>query len=494
MLYLNREKLRDKITACWIGKNIGGTMGTPFEGKREINDIKGFVTKPGEVLANDDLDLQLIWLMAMDERGPENINAGTLGEYWLSFIDPYWNEYGVGQCNMKEGFFPPLSGELNNKDWKNSNGAWIRTEIWACLYPGRPDKAVQYAFEDASVDHGYGEGTFAALFIAAMESAAFLTSDINVLLKIGLSKIPEDCRIARSVKMVMDAYEKGTGWKETREMLVQDSTDLGWFQAPANIGFTMLGLIYGEGDFKKSMILALNCGDDSDCTGATLGSLMGIMYGQSIIPQDWREHIGDKIVTMSLLQGHNIYPGSCTELTNIIMNLLPVTSKAPFIWNRFEVFYVKPTDSITIYDGENDFSEITMEDLMDHKFTDRMLSRSRYSFKGSSLLADVWIEYDNEPKITANGTLTGKISIDLKQYPEIPDQRHYHLRWFLPEGWRVTGPRNLFVCHANFGKDFEPVEFEIKADDHVEALNRIVLEATTVGRLTPIYLPISIMG
>ena len=70
MLTFNREQLRDKIYACWVGKNIGGTMGTPYEGRQQLNDIQGFVTQPGEVLPNDDLDLQLVWLRAMDEMVP----------------------------------------------------------------------------------------------------------------------------------------------------------------------------------------------------------------------------------------------------------------------------------------------------------------------------------------------------------------------------------------------------------------------------------------
>ena len=76
---LNFAEYKDKVNACWIGKNIGGTMGTPYEGKREYLDIKGFVTKKGEVLPNDDLDLQLVWLLALEQIGPNNISAATLG-------------------------------------------------------------------------------------------------------------------------------------------------------------------------------------------------------------------------------------------------------------------------------------------------------------------------------------------------------------------------------------------------------------------------------
>ena len=110
MIKLNKETLRDKIYACWIGKNIGGTMGTPYEGTRELLDIQGFSTPEGVVLPNDDLDLQLAWLLAMEEHGPYQLNAQILGEYWLAYVVPHWNEYGIGKGNMKAGLLPPLAG------------------------------------------------------------------------------------------------------------------------------------------------------------------------------------------------------------------------------------------------------------------------------------------------------------------------------------------------------------------------------------------------
>ncbi len=149
MIKFSEKYLRDHIYACWLGKNIGGTMGTPYEGRQQLNDIQGFVTAKGEVLPNDDLDLQLVWLRAIDDIGIEAIDSKVLAEYWISFIGPSWNEYGLGKGNLRAGVVPPMSGELYNEEWKNSNGAWIRTEIWACLHPGFPDKAVRYAFEDA---------------------------------------------------------------------------------------------------------------------------------------------------------------------------------------------------------------------------------------------------------------------------------------------------------------------------------------------------------
>ena len=175
---LNKETYRDKVYACWIGKNIGGTMGTPFEGLRQINNITGFTTPPSVVLPNDDLDLQLVWLYALEQNGPNAINTAMLGEHWVSYITPHWNEYGIGKANMKRGLPPPMSGDYDN-DWCNSNGAWIRSEIWATVAPAMPHVAAKYAMEDAMVDHGAGEGTFAAAFVAALQSAAFVISDLR---------------------------------------------------------------------------------------------------------------------------------------------------------------------------------------------------------------------------------------------------------------------------------------------------------------------------
>ena len=158
---INRKEFYDKVHACWMGKNIGGTMGTPFEGKQEMQNITGFNSPKGEPLGNDDLDLQLVWLCATEERGIRNMTSEVLGEYWLEYVPAPWNEYGAGKANMSMGIKPPFSGEFQNAKWKHSNGAWIRTEIWACLFPGFPELAIKYAYNDACVDHGVNEGNHA---------------------------------------------------------------------------------------------------------------------------------------------------------------------------------------------------------------------------------------------------------------------------------------------------------------------------------------------
>ena len=297
---INEAEFRDKVYACWLGKNIGGTLGMPFEGKKELNNVTFYTKiKAGEPAANDDLDLQILWLKAMEENNCK-VDAYTLGEYWLKYVPVNWNEYGVGKVNMKLGIMPPLSGEYNNAKWKTSNGAWIRSEIWACLAPGNPMLAAQFAWKDACVDHGCTEGTYAEIFTATLESAAFVEKDMNKLIQFGLSMVPENCLLAKAVKTAVEARKSGKTWQQAREAVVNATLDLGWFQAPRNVAFTMIGWLYGEGDFGNSICIAINCGDDTDCTGATLGSIFGIIYGTSIIPEKWKAPIGDGIKTVAI--------------------------------------------------------------------------------------------------------------------------------------------------------------------------------------------------
>ncbi|MBQ7500738.1 MAG: ADP-ribosylglycohydrolase family protein [Clostridia bacterium] len=479
MIKFNKAVLRDKIYACWLGKNIGGTIGGPYEYTRDILDLKGFTTPPGSALPNDDLDLQLIWLKALEERGPKNITAQLLGEYWLNFVPPTWNEYGIGKSNLIKGLLPPLSGEYENY-WKNSNGAWIRSEIWACCAPGCPDIAIKYALEDAMVDHGMAEGTYAELFTAAIQSAAFVVTDVYDLIKIGFSKIPENCRVAKSVRTAMDCFEKGMDWKDARNMIVKENEDLGWFQAPQNIAFVVIGLLWGKGDFKESMLTAVNCGDDTDCTAATIGALLGIMGGTKAIPEDWRQYIGDNIITVAINRGDCWgMIQTCSELTDRVLAMAPRVLAANL-------------SQVMIYDGDDDISEVTVDALAKDDVAKLICSRSPYSYEIEFVHTRCRVEFDGAPKIEAGGSITFKLTFK----SIMPDPRNIDLNWILPEGWSVSSPRTLYLRHwYNFTTDLPTtIEATLTAPENIEALNRIVLEASAPGRPTVGYIPITVLG
>ena len=484
---INLQEYKDKVHACWIGKNIGGTMGAPYEGSRKFLDIKGFSSEKNVVLPNDDLDLQLVWLRAMEACGAKGLTQQALGEFWLSFITPHWNEYGTAKNNMANGLYPSLCGDAFNV-WKHSNGAWIRAEIWACLAPGVPDIACKYAYNDACVDHGANsEGTVAAVFIAAIESMAFVDSDVRKLIEIGLSRIPENSRVAKSVKTVVDYYDKKADFKTTWQTIIEQNADIGhgWFQAPSNVAFVIMGLLWGEGDFKKTMICTLNCGDDTDCTGGTVGSIMGIMGGTRHIPTDWKEHIGDSIETLSISLGVLQYiPKSCSELTERIINLVP------------HVLFANG-QNMGVTEKETDIYGSYVDDVIKNTRFVSIFNIPPYSYEVDIFHTKATVVLDGDPKIYP--LVNKKIKVIFVQNWErngwCASNCTLSFRWWLPQGFDVKGEKSTYLwSHTPLTKLESECEFEIVVPEKVEAVNRLVLEVTVSGKMTVGYIPVVFLG
>ena len=486
---LNFDAYRDKVYACWIGKNIGGTMGGPYEGTHEILDIKGYKTEANVVLPNDDLDLQLIWLHAVERIGARAVNANTLGEFWLSYLPPHWNEYGIGKINMQKGLIPPLAGDYHNH-WKHSNGAWIRTEVWACMAPASPAIAAKYAIEDAKVDHGAGEGTYAAAFVAAMQSSAFVVKDLRRCIEIGLDFIPDDCRMSDSIRFAIECYEKGIPAMEARNLIQQRNADIGngWFEAPSNVAYAILGLLYGEGDFKKSMITAINCGDDTDCTAATVGATMGILYGTAGIPKDWQTHIGDDIITISINRGGmgNQVPKTCTELT------CRVVEQAPHMLFENDAY-------VGFTDGADEIPENLDAVLFNSEYKRQKKSLANlkpHTMHFDFTFASVDVTLDSDADIAPMGER--QVHVEIGNNWKAYDRGYYNLtlRWITPDGFTVEGGRQTArlenPCSAH--KVMPSLDFTIKAGERVAPVNRIVLEIVGEGRITPMYIPIVLLG
>ena len=483
MIKLDKEQYLDKLHACWIGKNIGGTIGAPYEGTTQICNVTGFLNEKGEPLANDDLDLQLVWLYAVEEVGPKYLNTNTLAEYWLDWIPPYWNEYGICKTNLSLGLLPPMSGEFDNDRWKTSNGAWIRSEVWAGLAPGVPDVAVKYAVMDAMVDHGVSEGVFAEIFTASMQSLAYIESDIRTLINSALTKIPSDSLVAKTVRLVIDCYDMGVDYMQTREKVVEFTKELGWFQSPANLGFVVIGLLYGEGDFKKSMIYAVNCGDDTDCTGATVGATLGIIGGKKAIPQDWADYIGDKIITKAI---NGVYvsklPKTCTALTNRVSALVPSVMKENGV--DFE------------FSNENDYSKAEVEKF--NKLTScDFLNRSPFSFDITEYHAfDVRVELDKTPRIKSGEER--KITLTFKMNPTIKVTKKLILKVIVPQGWAVNDYNRTVLLeykapiHDILG--ISKTDFTIIAGDNIDVINKCYVEITSPTLPYSVMFPITFIG
>ncbi|MBQ6597672.1 MAG: ADP-ribosylglycohydrolase family protein, partial [Lentisphaeria bacterium] len=272
-----------------------------------------------------------------------------------------------------------------------------------------------------------------------------------------LSKIPPDSRIARSVKLVCDCFDKGEDWITARNKVVEDSADLGWFQAPGNIGFMVIGLLYGRGDFGRAICLAANCGDDTDCTAATAGSVMGILLGAEKIPEKWKKPIGDAILTKSFNRFNLplMVPMTITELTERILRLQQRTAAA----------YPRPLP----------------EKLDEQETARRLWQKSPYELQFDISFAKIGVEYLESPLVEPGKKCPIRIWLDpISSMPEL------RFRWLLPGSWRSSRTEfciaGQIYCRSSAETELTP------PDDLTEVMSYVTLEITADDRRFPTHI------
>lgn len=507
-----------------MGKNIGGALGAPFEWMRQVNDIDFYTEEHGgESIPNDDLDLQLLWLVALEEQGP-SLCAAALAEYWCLFATPHWAEYGTAKTHLRSGLLPPLSGDYRN-DYRHSCGAYIRAEIWAVIAAGNPALAAHYALEDASVDHGSGEGMYAEVFIAALEAAAFVEGDLQELIRIGLSYIPAECGVAGAVRCVVDAHAKGLSWREAREAILEDfrgsdalgstlrtspedqakgfHTGVRGWDAPSNVAITILGLLYGEGDFGKTLCTAVNCGEDTDCTAATAGSIFGILHGYEAIPQRWIEPIGHGIKTVTL----NLADMCCGDHRGGIGKLGPFGTMIPSTVENLTERSIAQAKRVAHFHQlpvafDDEASGPLAFEPPAPLMADAALFNELYWHATGPVHRfpsfEVGVDYNGEPVVRSDVPKTVTLTIRNRYRT----QANLRLQWYAPESdgetaWKVAPGRSghIFMHHIGFeGQDVQRLTFTLRCERLAQPQYRFVVELTVDGRPTVMHVPMLLLN
>lgn len=315
---IDEKTLYDKIYACWLGKNIGGTLGGPVEGRMQVLDLKWYpVLSENGALPNDDLDLQLVNLHALRNKGTA-ITTEDIAEAWREHVYFPFDEYGAAGTNMRMGFRPPFSGSFCN-EFTDCMGSPIRSEIWAAVAAGDPELAGCLAVRDAVVDHAGGEGVNGEIFNAALQAKAYTCSDINVLIESALACIPEESKVYKAVSYAHELHREGKTLPEAREAILAKYGSPNFTNAPQNIAFGICGILWGS-DFEDAILKTVNLGYDTDCTVATAAATLGIMYGTSYIPEKWSRPIGANITVSAMIKGLDA-PADLDELTKETIRL-----------------------------------------------------------------------------------------------------------------------------------------------------------------------------
>ncbi len=317
------EELDDKVLGAWLGKCIGCMLGKPVEGwyRSKIRErlvkageyplkyyfpegafteeeraerarlLRGAITR---VERDDDVDYLIVNLSVYKRRRDE-FRTEDVAEEWLSRL-PYYAVYTAERAayrNLTLGLKPPETARFLNpyREWI---GAQIRGDFWGYVSPGQPERAAELAYRDAVLSH-VKNGVYGEMFVAAMVSAAFVTSDPEEVVRVGLSEIPKTSRLAEAINYALELRSKGVSWEEALDGVVARYGCYHPVHVVNNAAIVAVALLWGEGDFAKSITIAVMGGFDTDCNGATVGSIVGAMKGAKGIPKEWYEPLNDTI-------------------------------------------------------------------------------------------------------------------------------------------------------------------------------------------------------
>jgi ADP-ribosylglycohydrolase len=324
----------ERVYAGVLGKIIGVYLGRPFESwtyeriMEELGEIDYYVNdkmpwNPPLVVTDDDITGTFTFLRALpDYKNSLDLTPAQIGQTWLNYIIEnetilWWGGFGnstehTAFQRLKSGIKAPESGSiaLNGKIIGEQIGAQIFIDGWAMVAPGNPDLAADLAQRAASVSHD-GEAIFASQVLAAMEAQAFVEDDIQKLLDVGISYIPKDSVIYRMIADIRELHAVEPDWHKGRAQMAKfynyENFGGNCHMVP-NHGLIILGLLYGDSDFNKSMLVVNTAGWDTDCNSGNLGCLLGIKDGLVTFDQgnDWRGPVADRLYMPAADGGRSI--------------------------------------------------------------------------------------------------------------------------------------------------------------------------------------------
>lgn len=329
----DEETLRNKILGAWTGRACGCLLGKPVEGIRS-NELIPFLKETGNypmhryILSTDITDEicshykfsfknkpygdtvdgmpvdddtnYVVMAQQIIEQFDKDFEPEDVANAWLRYqsVFSYFTAERIAYINFLNCIEPPASAMYKNicREWI---GAQIRGDYFGYICPGEPAEAAKMAYNDACISH-IKNGIYGEMFVSAMIAIAAVNDNIDDIILGGLAEIPATSRLYEAVMKIYSDYKNGATLEETFYYIhseYDEHTDRGWCHTISNAMIVVSALLYGEGDFGKSICTAVAFAFDTDCNGATVGSILGMRGGIACIDDCWKKPINNKIHT-----------------------------------------------------------------------------------------------------------------------------------------------------------------------------------------------------
>ena len=303
---IDRADYADRLRALWLGECIANWTGIQTEGHKQgppfYTDSNwssfGFILNQDPWWADDDTDIEYVYSHLLNQHQTHMLGAQQIRDGWMSHINDWiWvsNKYARGL--MDDGYAPPQTGMLALNHLALMIDAQLTTEIFGVFAPGMSDLALQMGdLPIRTTATGYAAHAaqyFALLYSLASNVDRTLSMKDQVLWLADEARkyIPDTSKSADIYDFVKADYLANgdkDDWESTRDKIYdryQVNAGLygfryqNWVESSVNFAAGIMALLYGEGDYKKTVKIGTLSGWDSDNSTATLGGLLGFMYG-----------------------------------------------------------------------------------------------------------------------------------------------------------------------------------------------------------------------
>ncbi|SBT40531.1 ADP-ribosylglycohydrolase family protein [Micromonospora auratinigra] len=321
------EELTDRIHGAWLGRCAGCCLGKPVEGLTRaevgrylaaagadpltdylplldplptgvshLHESAPFASRGRFTMTprDDDLDWTILGLHLLETYGPQ-LTTTDIAREWLDRL-PFTQTFTAERAayrNLLHGLRPPATATTDNpyREWI---GALIRADMWGYTNPGDPARAVEFALTDAVLSH-VGNGIYGEMWAAALVATAFTAPDARTALDTARTWIPSRSRLREAQDRVLELFDAGKPWGEATDILHGELGHYNWVHTINNAVWISAGLLWGAGDYTRTLELTMRSGDDTDSNGATAGSVFGALHGRAAIPERWTAPLGGAV-------------------------------------------------------------------------------------------------------------------------------------------------------------------------------------------------------
>jgi len=392
------EQLKDKIKGGWAGQTIGVVYGAPVEFKYQGSIIpdyqmipwrNGYVKywwdkKPGLF---DDIYTDLNFVAVFEKYGL-NVPIDTIANSWAATAYHLAHANQASRYNILNGIMPPKSGYWKNNPHADDLDFQIEADFIGLMAPGMVNSATEIANRVGHIMNS-GDGFYGGVYVSALYSSAFISKDVAQIVEQAVKTIPEGTKFYDCITDVIKWHELYPGdWQATWfELQKKWNNDVGCpkgcflsfnIDAKINSAYVTIGLLYGNGDFTKSIDIVTRCGQDADCNPATVGGVLGVILGYSKIPAFWLKPLQEiepldfEGTTTSLAKAYDLSYKHAIEKIKL--------EGGSVDGNKIVIPYTKPVAVAFEQNFENTFP--VFRDRFDRSFTDAL----SYDFTGNGFI------------------------------------------------------------------------------------------------------------